>query len=103
MPQNDNQQPNMTLEQANEAKALLGIATRISEGMMPQTPQEAPVSPETAPEQEETPEVEEDIIPEENEAPEADLEAKFDEFKEEIKSLIKDELKGLKKENGETE
>ena len=99
MPQNDNQQPNMTLEQANEAKALLGIATRISEGMIPKSPQEAPQTPETAPGIEEDLNLEEE--PEKEEP--LDLEAKFDEFKEEIKSLIKDELKGLKKENGETE
>mgnify|MGYP001611068342 CR=1 FL=1 len=97
--QDQTQQPNMSLEQANEAKALLGIATRISEGLMPK----APGTPETAPGSEETLDLEEEPEKEESSA----LEAKFDEFKEEIKILIKEGFENLKndepKENGETE
>ena len=75
----------------DEAAASLAFATMLSEQMMPKSPQ----TPETAPGSEEVPE--EVVEPEkEAEAPEADLEAKFDEFKEEVKTLIKEGFEGLK-------
>ena len=86
MQDHQNQQPNMN---PDELAADLGWATTLMEQMMPK---QAPVSPETDPGSEETLDLEEDTVPEEKEAPEADLDAKLESFKEEIKVLIKDEL-----------
>ena len=90
MPHENNQaqQPNMT---PDEAAASLSFATMLSEQMMPKSPQ----TPETAPGSEKAPET--DIEPEkEEDTATGDLEAKLDEFKEEVKTLIKEGFEGLK-------
>mgnify|MGYP001587516920 CR=1 FL=1 len=87
------QQPNMT---PDEAAASLSFATMLSEGLMPKVapeqPQEAPQEPQTTPGGEETPELELDTTEEKT----PDLEAKFDEFNEEVKILIKEGFENLK-------
>ncbi|MEK9207497.1 MAG: hypothetical protein AAB922_03385 [Patescibacteria group bacterium] len=96
------QQPNMT---PDEAAASLSFATMLSEGMMPQAPQEAPVSSETAPGSEETPEQEELPMEEEmpEEKPEEDTEiriAKMETMMAEMKGMME---KMMETKHGETE
>ena len=78
---------------SDKAAAALALITEMSEGLMPQAPVEAPQTSEIAPSEEETLDLREE--PKKEESP--DFGAKFDEFKEEIKSLIKNELEELKK------
>lgn len=75
-----------------EAKASLGLSTRLSEQMlMAQVPKEGvegSETPETAPGEEET--------PEQQETPPLDPEAFKSEIMDEVKSAIKEEIEGLK-------
>ena len=76
----------------DESKAFLGLATRLSEGLMPKAPQ----TQETGATSEETLQPEVDTTKEDNEARFKDLESKIESFKEEVKEMIKDEVSGIK-------
>ena len=91
---------------ADRMSATLGIATRLSEGLMPQgepeQPTEASQTPETAPEQEEQPQPEETPQPQEEAPQEANPEIQqltkdFDEFKGKIEGVIETKFNDLTK------
>lgn len=110
------QQSNMT---PDESAAALAFATKLSEGMMPQAPQEStqepdlPLGEEMAEEQESIPKEEpiieekpveawaeeEQIEPEEDETSKKvdELSKSFDEFKGEVKGMIESKLGDLTK------
>lgn len=73
-----------------DAKASMGIATFLQDQMMPQAPEEQPQngsqSPEMAPEQPQQPQVDPEAIT-------AEVEGKV---MKEVKSLIKEEIGGIK-------
>ena len=75
---------------ADEAKASLGIATALQQQMMQQQSPQDSTTQETAITDEQPEQVEEDKV--------SELETKFSEFQKEIKTMIKDEIGGLKEE-----
>ena len=74
----------------DEAKASLGIATALQQQMMQQQSPQAPQEQKTVSTGEEPPQTENDKV--------SELETKFSEFQKEIKTMIKDEIGGLKEE-----
>src|SRR3990167_196292 len=99
--ENEETQPNLEEMTPEEAKASLGLATRLSEQLLmsqvPQQPVEGMETQESAPEQELELETEE-IPPIDPEALKNEV---LSEVKKEVKTLIKNEIKKLLDEDDE--
>ena len=90
-PQNTQQE--MTPE---EAKAGLGLATRLSEQMlMMQNPQQVPQDAQNTPQQENTPETKEGVETQKDDKV-GELKAEMEGFKTEMKTLVQQQIDGLR-------
>lgn len=103
MPNNTNQQPNRQLS-PDQAAAVLGLATRLSETLLKQqNPMQNPEesmqedqSLETAEPTEPIEESQEPAVPDEKDAKIADLESKMELMKKEMETMVKSEISSLK-------
>lgn len=91
MPDQNMQPPQNDMTPDEHAAALGFITTLGSQVMGAQNATDPTQTPDSAPTGEETPEPQEDLTPRIE-----GLEGQFNEFKEEIKKDIKDEMEGLK-------
>lgn len=86
--------PRMT---ADQSAAALSLATKLSEGFMPQPmPEEGATSPQNAPEGMQSTQQPQESKPDESEARFTDMETKMDQMKSEMEIMIKDEISGIK-------
>lgn len=95
---NSQVQPQQELT-ADQAAASLALATKLSEGLMPQIPSEPSQTLETAPGEEITAEQDKNpmnMMVQEHEEKMAEMEKKMEDMREEMRAMIKEEVSSIK-------